>query len=168
MFSLSLADSLRVYYNSAAGDSSSDWASVGTFLGFLLVAVAASTVAVSASDSQQRWKARRPLQVLRPSPLRLLLPFLPFLVATVSLVVRLARSDGSPWDEAALGSALLALVLLRLFLAMSDNERLLAELVETRDLLKHQALHDGLTGLANRVLFGDRLDRALHAARPTT
>ncbi|MEO5665026.1 MAG: GGDEF domain-containing protein, partial [Nocardioides sp.] len=30
-----------------------------------------------------------------------------------------------------------------------------------RDQLQHQTLHDPLTGLANRVLFADRLDRAL-------
>ena len=33
-----------------------------------------------------------------------------------------------------------------------------------RDLLHHQALHDPLTGLPNRVLFGERLDQAI--ARP--
>ena len=38
--------------------------------------------------------------------------------------------------------------------------------------LRHQAFHDGLTGLANRALFGDRLEHALvrgaHAQRPVT
>ena len=32
---------------------------------------------------------------------------------------------------------------------------------EARDQLQHQALHDPFTGLPNRVLFADRLDRAL-------
>ena len=53
------------------------------------------------------------------------------------------------------------LVLIRQFLAMTDNQRLLVALGEARDQLEHQALHDPLTGLANRVLFADRLDRAL-------
>jgi diguanylate cyclase (GGDEF)-like protein/PAS domain S-box-containing protein len=35
------------------------------------------------------------------------------------------------------------------------------------EALEHQALHDGLTGLANRVLFSAHLSRALAAARRT-
>ncbi|MBC7373844.1 MAG: bifunctional diguanylate cyclase/phosphodiesterase [Frankiales bacterium] len=35
-----------------------------------------------------------------------------------------------------------------------------SRLVET---IKHQSMHDDLTGLANRVLFGDRLDQALRS-----
>ena len=44
---------------------------------------------------------------------------------------------------------------------MADNQRLLVELASVHDQLEHHALHDSLTGLANRVLFTDRLDRAL-------
>ncbi|WP_372727112.1 diguanylate cyclase domain-containing protein [Nocardioides sp.] len=160
LISLALSDSVRVYYASLPGDPSSALVSIAAFLGFLLLAVAASTVSVD-SSAQGRWQTRRPGHALRPSPLLLLLPYVPFLVAVGTLVLQVARGQGSPTDEIALGMTLLVLVLVRQFLAMLDNERLLSELLETRDLLKHQALHDNLTGLANRVLFGDRLDRAL-------
>lgn len=44
----------------------------------------------------------------------------------------------------------------------------IASLVEARDRLAHQATHDALTGLANRVLLMERLDVALRASVGTT
>ena len=41
------------------------------------------------------------------------------------------------------------------------NARDITERVRLEDELAHQAFHDGLTGLANRALFQDRLDQAL-------
>ena len=40
--------------------------------------------------------------------------------------------------------------------ACRDNARLVAELAVREAELRHQAFHDGLTGLANRALFDDR------------
>lgn len=44
----------------------------------------------------------------------------------------------------------------------------ISRLVEARDRLVHQATHDGLTGLANRVLLMERLDVALRSSVGTT
>lgn len=44
----------------------------------------------------------------------------------------------------------------------------IASLVEARDRLAHQATHDSLTGLANRLLLLERLDLALRASVGTT
>jgi diguanylate cyclase (GGDEF)-like protein/PAS domain S-box-containing protein len=44
----------------------------------------------------------------------------------------------------------------------------IASLVEARDRLAHQATHDALTGLANRLLLLERLDLALRASVGTT
>jgi diguanylate cyclase (GGDEF)-like protein len=47
---------------------------------------------------------------------------------------------------------------------MIDNQRLLTALAEAGDQMEHQAMHDALTGLPNRMLFAKRLDRALLAS----
>lgn len=54
-------------------------------------------------------------------------------------------------------------------LTMIENitERKLAEheLLRQSELNQHQALHDALTGLANRTLFGDRIEQAMRDAK---
>jgi diguanylate cyclase (GGDEF)-like protein len=51
-----------------------------------------------------------------------------------------------------------------------ENGRLedsLAALTELKEELRHQALHDGLTGLANRTLFRERVSHAMQMSRRT-
>jgi diguanylate cyclase (GGDEF)-like protein len=160
---LAVADSAYVYLVGVGAYSSADLVSSGWVFGFLLVAASALTV-------------RRPVDVPRaardvlhgtghavpkPSTLRLALPYVPLTAAGVALCVNLLRAPVTPTVDLLLGVALVVIVLGRQFLAMTDNQRLLVALAEARDQLQHQALHDALTGLANRVLFADRLDRAL-------
>ncbi|WOB10624.1 diguanylate cyclase domain-containing protein [Piscinibacter gummiphilus] len=45
--------------------------------------------------------------------------------------------------------------------------RNVSERLELQDLLQHQATHDALTGLPNRLLFTDRLERAIAQAERT-
>ncbi len=59
----------------------------------------------------------------------------------------------------------LTLVVLTLSLYRDSRARLIAELEQARDRADHLASHDPLTGLANRALFTERVERALERAR---
>jgi diguanylate cyclase (GGDEF)-like protein len=61
--------------------------------------------------------------------------------------------------------AALALVAAIVFMLIRRIRRSTAELVASEEQAKHLAFHDTLTGLPNRALFDDRLDRALAIVR---
>jgi diguanylate cyclase (GGDEF)-like protein len=56
-----------------------------------------------------------------------------------------------------------ALVTVRQFIAFRENARLLRDTRDQEERLQYEVSHDGLTGLANRALFRDRLAAALAA-----
>jgi diguanylate cyclase (GGDEF)-like protein len=63
-------------------------------------------------------------------------------------------------------AGVLVLVLLALYAALFPIlRRVTGRLRRQMDEIEHQALHDALTGLPNRLLFGDRVEQALLAAR---
>ncbi|MDQ4008027.1 MAG: GGDEF domain-containing protein, partial [Actinomycetota bacterium] len=157
---LSFADSAYVYLVAVGSYTSGDLVTAGWVLGFLLVtagALADRPPAVTDQRADQRLRTA--------SRLRLLLPYAPLLVAGVVMCTRLVQAGGTSLADLGMGVVLVALVLARQFFAMAENQRLLADLEVAREQLQQLALHDPLTGLANRALFGDRLHRAL--ADPT-
>jgi diguanylate cyclase (GGDEF)-like protein len=161
---LALSDSAYVYLVSAGAYSSADLISSGWLIGFLLCGVAGLTAPPGPPEARQepaqdRWVERGPAQ--RPSLLRLGLPYVPLFAAGTTLCVNLMNAPSTPTLDLLLGVLLVVIVMTRQFLAMTENQRLLVELAEAHDQLEHHALHDSLTGLANRVLFADRLDRVL-------
>ncbi len=109
------------------------------------------------------------LSLARPASAPRRLAVLPYaLVAVVALLLVAAplvldRKAG-PVDLA-LGRLTVLLVLVRQFVTGRDNARLVRELAAQEVELRHQAFHDGLTGLANRALFGDRVAHALELHR---
>jgi diguanylate cyclase (GGDEF)-like protein len=159
---LAVADSAYVYLVSQELYSSADLISSGWVIGFLLVGTAGLTVRSEPMHVARPVPARTgPAAVREQSALVLSLPYLPLVGAVVALVENRIHGANTPTVNLLLGATLVLLVLGRQFLAITDNQRLLVALGEARDQLEHQALHDPLTGLANRVVFADRLDRAL-------
>ena len=48
---------------------------------------------------------------------------------------------------------------------ITERKRAERDLIRQAELNEHQALHDPLTGLPNRILFGERIDQAIRHAR---
>jgi diguanylate cyclase (GGDEF)-like protein len=66
------------------------------------------------------------------------------------------------WPVTAVLGVVLFILYVSLFPLLRRVTRRLRRQVEE---MEHQAMHDNLTGLPNRVLFHDRVDQALHAAK---
>jgi diguanylate cyclase len=171
LLGVSCSDSAFLYLSSTEQYSSTDViANSGWFLGFTLIGLAGSGLATSRVSGVDAG-ASRPGAAARswsavPARLRVALPYVPLTVAAVVLADGLLDEVGAGGSVLLLFAALLvAVMMLRQFLAVLDNQRLLAELGEARDALQHQASHDALTGLPNRTLFAQRLDRSLVHAR---
>lgn len=155
LVALAVADSTFVSLTSTGSYSSGNVCDLGWVAGFALVALGAVLATTPAAPV-----AADRLRV--PSWLRLGLPYFPLLLAETVLTGQLlAGSRRVPAPELLVGLALIVLVLARQFLALADNRRLLVELHTEREHARHQAMHDPLTGLANRTLFFNRVEHAL-------
>jgi diguanylate cyclase (GGDEF)-like protein len=94
-----------------------------------------------------------------------LLPYVPLTAAVVVEGYRYATGHRPGLFEAALAAVLMGLVLGRQALTGRDNKQLALRLTQREQQLRHQAFHDGLTGLANRALYVDRVTHALDLHR---
>jgi diguanylate cyclase (GGDEF)-like protein len=153
---LAMADSAYVYLVSIGSYSSADVVSSGWVFGFLLVGVSALGQRRSAPARGATYDDSR-----QQSMVAVVLPYFPVAAAGLVVSYDLVMSPERSTVDVLLGGTLVVFVLARQFLAMAENQRLYRELGRTHHLLEHQALHDPLTGLPNRGLFNDRLDRAL-------
>ncbi|WP_199512389.1 putative bifunctional diguanylate cyclase/phosphodiesterase [Nucisporomicrobium flavum] len=98
-----------------------------------------------------------------------LLPYLA--VAAVDLPLVAVATGHLRWPGRVVILAAVAvsvLVIIRQFLAFRDNSRLLGALRTKEERLRHEVSHDGLTGLANRAWFRDRLQSALASGSGAT
>ncbi len=145
MVLIAVADGVFVYTNSHGNLTAVTYGSVGWAVGLLLIALAAL--------SPGRGAHRRTAADREISRAAMWLPYAPIVLAMAVALVRFAGTPGLP--PALLASVvLIVLVLLRQFIVVGENRRLLKA-------VEAQALRDPLTGLANRALFLDRLTHAM-------
>lgn len=141
---MALADSGYAYLSARGDYFSGNIVDIGWVAGLLLLILAAVT-------ARQPTVPDRPMDEV-PGWASVWLPYLPLMLAGIVAIAR----PPIPFTSGPLltvGVLLAVTVLARQLLAVTENRRLMARVAE-------RALHDPLTGLANRVFFQDRLARA--------
>jgi diguanylate cyclase (GGDEF)-like protein len=154
LVALSVSDSLFAYVVASDGPGMSPLLNAGFVVGPALIAVAAF------SRARPERPSTRPIG---PAArwLRLLPPYVPVIATGALILVETATGRPLGRVEVTVAWLGLALVVARQMITLADNTLLLARVSEGQRRLVHQAYHDSLTGLANRVLFRERLERAV-------
>lgn len=146
---IAVSDSAFVYLSATNQYNSGNAIDIGWAAGLLLITVAAA----AGNEKVQEEEARTGL----PGWASIWLPYAPLLLAAIVAAANPPTVMRSRLVEA-VGILLVVAVLVRQFLAVSENRLLLTTVAE-------QALQDPLTGLANRALFNDRLEHAMEPHR---
>jgi diguanylate cyclase (GGDEF)-like protein len=150
MCALALSDSSFVYLTQTTSYSSGLVVDAGWVAGFFVIGLSALWPAAPAPSPGEGLRGAASWQVA--------LPYALLVVAIVFLVVRSAVHGRPDSFLLVVAIVLVAAVLIRQLVVVLDETRL-------SRWLSHQATHDALTGLGNRVLFAEQADRAVAGIR---
>jgi diguanylate cyclase len=139
-----LSDTVFVYLNAHNSYRSGNLVDLGWLVGLLLLGLAALASRRAAPVEDQAPSV--------PSQAEMWMPYVPIALAAVVCTPAILTTGLAPLLVSS--CLLIVAVLARQFLVIGDNQKLL-------DVVAAQALRDPLTGLANRVLFNDRLTHAV-------
>jgi diguanylate cyclase (GGDEF)-like protein len=138
------------------------WVDAGWLIAYVLLGAAALHPSMAATS--RRDAARSDLQPL--GSLRVVILATASLAGPAVLIVEAILHDTRNIDVLAAGCFILAaLVVKRLTGLVREADARRLELSGAMGQLSHQALHDPLTGLANRTLFADRIEHAAARSR---
>ena len=157
LVAISVSDSIFAYLVSTGAEEMPPFTNAGFVAGPLLIAVAALTPPCTADKVRDAHRT-----VARA---HLVLPYA--LVALTATAIGVQAVAGADIDtvEAVLAWFVVIIGLARQMITLIQNNALLERVSTAQAALAHQAHHDPLTGLANRALFGERLDAALDRHR---
>jgi diguanylate cyclase (GGDEF)-like protein len=146
--------------------------SAGARLALSVLAVPVVGLAMAVAAYRQLRVLERPQDEPAAPSGRNLFTLLPFLAvtATATLVISVSARQMN-WHQRAviIGALLIAgFVVLRQLIGLRENGRLLTGIRRQQTQLEHLAMHDTLTGLANRSRFADVLAERLDAHLPAS
>jgi len=152
---MGVADSGYAYLVATGSYSTGNMIDLAWYGAFGLLAFATLTPGATSSQAP----------VHAPTVAGSFLPYVPLGAAVAFMGWQFATGRRFSAVEVVLVSVLVLLVFLRQFLTVRDNQQLAVALTQREAELHHQAFHDGLTGLANRALFVNRVAHALELHR---
>ncbi|MDT5003447.1 MAG: diguanylate cyclase [Mycobacterium sp.] len=154
VITIASSDRMVTYFRTVGIEGGHLWGSIGFVLGQLLIVYAvldlpAYPVSKRARDAVD-W-------------VQLALPYVGFLGMAVLYSFHLYMGKRLSGFELSAAVVLVMLVAVRQMIAMRSQRQLTERLYDAQGRLAHQVHHDSLTGLPNRLLFGQRLDDAIGA-----